>query len=91
MLLRLASGELPDIIRSSKEFYSKGFEAMLSEGLAIDLGEYLPEHAPNYWAYLQSSDNIYKSAAVDVNGELRIISLQATSIQKLRLIATTVA
>ncbi len=74
LLLKLATGELPDIIRGTKEFYSKGFEAMISEGLAIDLGEYLPEYAPNYWAYLQSSDNIYKSAAVDVDGELKIIS-----------------
>ena len=72
--LRVASGDLADIVRGNKGFYPKGFAAMLDDGVATVLTDKLPEYAPNYWAFLNSSENIFNSAAVEMDGNLEIIS-----------------
>ena len=74
LLLQLAGGDLPDIVRCGKNFYPKGFAAMVDEGVATVLTDKLPEYAPNYWAFLNSSENIYNSAALAMDGSLEIIS-----------------
>lgn len=72
--LLIASGDLPDIIRASKEFYNGGMTAMIDDGIAIDLTDLLPEYAPAYNAYITSDEAIYNSAAVEVNDELCVLA-----------------
>ena len=72
--LQIASGDLADIIRADRNFYSKGIASMVDDGVATVLTEQLPEYAPNYWEFLNSSENIYNSAAVELDGNLEIVS-----------------
>lgn len=74
LLLLLASGDLPDMIRANKGFYSKGFSGMLEDGIAVKLDDLLPEYAPNYWAFLNSDEASLKSALVDIDGKLSHIA-----------------
>lgn len=47
--------ELPYIVTGNK----LGYEEMYEEGLIWDLTDYLPEYAPDYWAYINSDEEIF--------------------------------
>lgn len=57
--LLLASGKMPDIILGFDNFYAKGGDAAIEEGVIIDLKELVEQYAPNYQAFRTAS--VYRS------------------------------
>jgi putative aldouronate transport system substrate-binding protein len=55
-MLYLAGGNLADIVMAGKTFYPGGVSKMHEDGLAQDLTDLLPRYAPDYWAFINSSN-----------------------------------
>ncbi len=66
--LIVAGGDLPDILQI-RGMYPGGASAGVSEGIFVDLTDYLPEYAPDYWKALTSSDLCYR-LCTDENGRI---------------------
>jgi putative aldouronate transport system substrate-binding protein len=67
-LLYLAGGNPPDLIMSGKNFYPGGIPKLHDDGLAIDLTNYLPTYAPNYWKLINSRKE-YLNAIREIDGK----------------------
>jgi putative aldouronate transport system substrate-binding protein len=67
LLLYLAAGNNPDIIMGDKNFYPGGVGKMSADGLAINLTDYLPRYAPDYWKLINSAA-IYKTGTMEQDG-----------------------
>lgn len=55
--LMIASGDYQDIM-SGIANYTAGYDAAISNDIIIDLIDLVPEYAPNYWSYVNSTDDI---------------------------------
>ena len=67
MQLLIAANDLPHITRNFTGMYSTGQDGAIEDGLCVDLMEYFPEYAPEYWALLQSNAN-FRSQVVSTSG-----------------------
>lgn len=65
--LMVASGDLTDLISGGSQQYTST-EAMIEDGVAIDLMEY-QDLLPNFWAALDYYD-AYKTVAINQNGQM---------------------
>jgi len=72
--LLLASGKLPDIIFNFTDFYTKGGDAAIDEGIILDLSDLVKQYAPSYEAARNSSDARQKSTVTDSGKEPFICS-----------------
>lgn len=64
--LMVASGELTDIFEYNiLAEYPGGPEKAISDGVVVDLSEYLPKYAPNLWKYYQENPELAKLARTD--------------------------
>lgn len=62
-------GDYTDMIKSNISYYNtNGLSGALDEGMIVDIAEYLPEYAPDYWALL-TSENAMRDAMTD-NGNI---------------------
>ena len=66
--LVIVSEDLPDIMQI-RGLYPGGASTGVSEGIFLDLTDYLPEYAPDYWAAIRSSDLCWR-LATDENGRV---------------------
>lgn len=55
--LMVAAGDYTDIM-SGVANYPAGYDAAISNGIIIDLMDLVPEYAPNYWYYVNSTKDI---------------------------------
>lgn len=62
--LMMLSGELPDIIAGAGLYNGGEFQGM-TDGWFLNLTEYLPEYAPDYWKLITSDDEAYREATND--------------------------
>jgi len=67
MQLLIAANDLPHITRNFTGMYSTGEDGAIEDGLCVDLMEYFPEYAPEYYALLQSNAN-FRSQVVSASG-----------------------
>jgi len=74
----IASGDLPDIIDA---VISDSPPAMVEQGYALDITEYVERNMPNYVALVHSSEDYQKNAIFMVDGEEHYYSL-ATILDK---------
>lgn len=58
--LTLQSEKLPNIM-SGSVFDSTEATELMNDGIIVDLTDYIPKYAPDYWAYLQANPDDYKS------------------------------
>lgn len=63
--LMLASGNYPDIICNFNDFYKKGGDAAIEEGILIDLNDLIEQYAPNYSAARKYSEARQKATLTD--------------------------
>jgi putative aldouronate transport system substrate-binding protein len=63
--LMLASGKLPDLIFNFPDFYTKGGDAAIEEGIIVDLNDLVKEYAPNYEKVRNYSENRQRSTMTD--------------------------
>ena len=66
--LVIVDEDLPDIMQI-RGLYSGGASTGVSEGVFLDLTDYLPTYAPDYWAAIRSSDLCWR-LATDENGRV---------------------
>lgn len=64
-MLMCASGDLTDIIISADSDYTTGYDACVEDDIIVDIAPYLEQYAPNYYALLNSDENIKKQATTD--------------------------
>jgi len=62
--LMMASGELPDIIIGAS-YYSGGEFQGMEDGVFLDLTEYLPIYAPDYYQVIQDNKSFYREVSND--------------------------
>jgi putative aldouronate transport system substrate-binding protein len=67
LLLYLSAGNTSDIVIGDKNFYPGGVAKMSGDGLAVNLIDYLPKYAPDYWQLINSSP-AYKNGTMDQDG-----------------------
>lgn len=67
--LMLASGDYTDIIVYEMMGLDGGLTKLYNDGVIVDLTDYLPEFAPNYWKYLNDNP-IIKRQVMDDNGRV---------------------
>ena len=60
-LLQFAD-KLPDVIYGGN-LYTGGVFQGVADGVFVDLADYLPEYAPDYWAIITANDDIYREAS----------------------------
>lgn len=63
--IMVAGGTLSDIVSGGVRMYTKGSDAAVDDELFVDLLPYMPEYAPNYYAYYQSNLMFKKNATTD--------------------------
>lgn len=70
--LMIASGDMTDLIYESNcgqmgatSVYNGGYDKAIEDDVYVDLTELIPEYAPNYYALLQSDDNLRKDLTTD--------------------------
>lgn len=63
--LMVASGELPDMISYTWQWYNGGVERTYSDKVLIDLKDILPEYAPNLTAFLKEHPDYDKMVKTD--------------------------
>ena len=68
MNLLFLGKELPDIIMCGN-YYDGGVFQGLEDGYFVDLTDYLPEYAPDYWQLITSGDEIWRQVS---NGDGRV-------------------
>ena len=68
LLLNFASGSVSEVVICGMTFYPGGVGAMVSDGLATDLTELLPEYAPDYWNFVNSFSQ-YLKVAREIDGK----------------------
>ena len=62
----LASAQLPDIVTHPYyTYYPAGNDAVIEDGVYIDLNPYLEEYAPDYWKLLQEDPEMLKQVTTD--------------------------
>lgn len=62
--LMIATGDYCDIM-SGIANYSSGYDAAISNDIIIDLYDLVPQYAPNYWYYVNSSKDIRANLITD--------------------------
>ncbi len=63
--LMLASGELPDMINWNLGRAAGGVQALLEDGLIMDLTKLMPQYAPNYYRWMQENPEEDKAFKLD--------------------------
>ena len=63
--MMLASGEYTDIINYDFKTVTGGLTKLYEDGVIIDLTPYLPDYAPNYWAWLNNNPEAMKEIMDD--------------------------
>ena len=71
-MLRCASGDLTDMIQKGASHYTGGGAKAIEDDILIDMLPLLEENMPDYWAIINSDNNIYKNV---VNDEGQVPSL----------------
>ena len=63
----VASGELPDIICGNLwgRFFTGGASAGVEEGIFVDLTDYVPTYAPDYYRLITEDEYIYRTTTDD--------------------------
>lgn len=64
-MLRCASGDLTDMIQKGASHYTGGGSKAIEDDILIDMLPLLEENMPNYWAIINSDNNIYKNVVND--------------------------
>ena len=70
--LMVAAGDYCDIL-SGMANYTNGYDAAISDEVIIDLYDLVQEYAPNYWYYVNSSDDI-RAALITDEGALPTVA-----------------
>ena len=63
--LMIASGNYPDILRKSEEYYVGGLSAELKDGVIIDMTEYIDKYMPIYTSIIESNDQLKRDVMMD--------------------------
>lgn len=85
--LLLVSGDLPDIIQIDGYLESSGgAAALVDDGVAVELTEYLPELAPDFLAGITASELAYQMATTADGKVVQFTQLKQTSPQYNRVI-----
>lgn len=66
--MMLVSGHLPDLISMADKYDGGEFQGM-RDGMFVNLTEYLPTYAPDYWALIQS-DEEFRRCVTDNEGNI---------------------
>ena len=79
--LMIASGDMTDLIYESNcgamgatSVYNGGYDKAIEDDVYVDLTDIIPEYAPNYYAILQSDDNVRRDLTTDT-GKLYSIAM----------------
>ena len=72
--LMLASSDYPDIIFNFTDFYTKGGDSAIDEGIILDLTDLVPQYAPNYEAARTAYASRQKTSVTDEGNEPFICS-----------------
>jgi putative aldouronate transport system substrate-binding protein len=79
--LMIASGDMTDLIYESNcgamgatSVYNGGYDKAIEDDIYMDLTELIPEYAPNYYAILESDDNVRRDLTTD-EGHLYSIAM----------------
>lgn len=75
--LMIASGELPDLINWNLGSAAGGVEALVDDGIILDLTDMLPEYAPNYYAWMQANPEEDKAFKLDSGIYYQFINFNA--------------
>jgi putative aldouronate transport system substrate-binding protein len=70
--LLVASDNYPDIFSNGLSYYTRGYDAAITDDVVIDLLELAEEYAPNFLYYLETDDELRKTMITD-NGALASI------------------
>lgn len=65
----IAGGEYPDMIKTNVDHYISGLSGAYVNDVIIDLGPYLEDNAPDYYAIINATENNRRAAAND-GGEI---------------------
>lgn len=63
--LMMASGDYPDILRSAESYYTGGLVQACTDGVIIDMTEYVEKYMPTYMALRTSSEKLAKDTVTD--------------------------
>lgn len=66
--MMLVSGQLPDMIAMANKYDGGEFQGM-RDGMFVNLTDYLPTYAPDYWALIQSDDE-FRRCVTDNEGNI---------------------
>lgn len=72
----ISSGQYPDLINWVMYDNPGGMEALLEDGVIVDISEMIPQYAPAYWAWMQANPSNYKSSVLSDGRLVHFSSLQ---------------
>ena len=67
--ITLASGDVPDILTLVERFYAGGRSKILSDNICIDVLQYAPEWAPDWYKFYSETPN-YSSTITSTDGKV---------------------
>ena len=77
--LMLTSGDYPDIIDSAAGSYPGGGETAISDGVYLELTDYIEKYMPNYKAYREGNEEVRKATMTDSGQIFAVYMLRATT------------
>lgn len=75
--LMIASGQLPDLINWPLGNAAGGVQALVEDNVILDLTEMMPEHAPNYYAWMQANPEQDKAFKLDSGAYYQFVNFNA--------------
>ncbi len=63
--LLMASGDHPDILRGVESYYTGGLVQMCSDGVIVELTDYIPQYMPVYQALRTSNEKLKRDTVTD--------------------------
>ena len=72
----ISSGQYPDLINWVMTDNPGGMEALLEDGVIVDISEMIPEYAPGYWAWMQANPTNDKASVLSDGRLVHFSSLQ---------------
>lgn len=75
-----AGGEFPDIIGLANIFYPGGIDALVDQGICVNIDSLLPTYAPDYWELCLENPIFYKDTKSDAGNVTGIYGISAVDV-----------
>lgn len=80
LAIMFASGDYTDMIKARTDDFYRGLLNAFDNNILIDLAEYIPTYAPDYWKLISLDDDIWRDAVTTGDNILAFYTMQKNPV-----------